>query len=117
MRYLNLDQLVIEGFEEKWLRHKAKEIGRNPELRWRELKLTEECLIGVGFEEDHAHKIMSPLHEVHNLRSVVKGHVAGSEAKEMRKQALEKFGTFNKHFHELCARCDETIGIIVEIFG
>ena len=114
---LNLDQLVVEGFEEKWLRQKAKELGRTPDLKLRELKLIEECLIGVGFEEDHAYKIMSPFHEVHNLRSVLKGHTAGSEAEEMKKEALKKFSSFNQHFKDLCARCDESLSVIIETFS
>jgi len=113
---LNLDQLIVEGFEEKWLRRKAKELGRNPDLTLRELKLTEESLIGIGFEEDHAYKIMSPFHELHNLRSVLKGHASGSEAEEMRKQALQNFGSFHKHFKDLCTKCDESFSIIIEAF-
>ncbi|MCK4827639.1 hypothetical protein KA005_68560, partial [bacterium] len=45
---LNLDQLVVEGFEEKWLRNKAKVLGRNPDIKLRGLKLIEECLVGLG---------------------------------------------------------------------
>lgn len=113
---LNLDQLVIEGFEEKWLQRKAKELGRNPDLKLRALKSVEECLIGVGFHEDHAHDLMSPFHDVHNLRSILKGHANGSEAAELRKRALQEFGSFRQHHTNLCARCDESLGIIMDAF-
>lgn len=113
---LNLDQLVIEGFEEKWLRRKATELGRKPDAKLRELKLTEQCLIGVGFEEDHAYKIMSPLHDIHNLRSIVKGHASGSEAAETKKQVLQNYGSFRKHFEYLCASCDESLDVLIETF-
>lgn len=113
---LNLDQLVVEGLDEKWLRKKAKELGRNPDIKLRALKLTEECLIAVGFEYDYAHQLMSPFHEIHNLRSVLKGHASGSEAEIVRKQALQEYGSFRKHFEHLCAVCDESLETIIEAF-
>jgi len=114
--FLNLDQLVIEGFEEKWLRQKANTLGRSPNPQLRPLKLAEECLIGTGFEEDHAHKLMSPFHDIHNLRSVLKGHATGSEAAEIKKQALKNFGSFRKHFETICAHCDESLEIVIQAF-
>lgn len=113
---LNLDQLVVEGFEEKWLKQKSKELGRNPDIRFRSLKLLEECLIGFGFEKDHAFKLLSPFHEVHNLRSVLKGHASGSEAMKEKKRALENFGSFRKHFENICTECDESLETIIEAF-
>ncbi len=114
---LNLDQLVIEGFEEKWLRRKATELGRNPDVKLRELKLAEQCLIGLGFEDDHARKIMSPFHDVHNLRSVLKGHAGGSEAEEIRRDVLKEFGSFRKHFEYLCSSCDESLDVLIGALG
>ena len=113
---LHLDQLVVEGFEEKWLRRKAKELGRNPDIKLRALKLTEECLIGIGFEEDHAYELMSPFHEVHNLRSKIKGHASDHEVIKIRKQALQKFGSFRRHFENICSECDESLETIIEAF-
>lgn len=111
---LNLDQLLIEGLEEKWLRKKAKELGRKPEVTYRPLKLMEECLIGFGFEKDHAYQIMSPLHEVHRLRSILKGHVSGSDAEKARKSAIKENGSYKKHFEKICTDCDESIEIFSE---
>ncbi len=113
---LNLDQLVVEGLDEKWLRKRAKELGRNPDIKLRALKLTEECLIAVGFEAEHAHQLMSPFHEIHNLRSILKGHASGSEAEIVRKQALQDYGSFRKHFEHLCSVCDESLETIIEAF-
>lgn len=113
---LNLDQLVIEGFEEKWLKARAKVLGRNPKDNLRALKLIEECLIGTDFEADHARQIMGSFHEIHNLRSKVKGHATGQEADIIRKTALQKFGSFRKHFEHLCAECDESLDILINAF-
>ncbi len=114
--FLNLDQLLIEGFEEKWLRGKAKELGRAPEQSSRSLKLLEECLIGLGFEEDHARSIVSPLREVQYLRTKLKGHASGESAQRLKKEAFEEHGSYLEHYKNLAVRCDEAILILTEAF-
>lgn len=113
---LNLDQLIVEGLEEKWLRKKAKELGRTPEDKLRSLKLVEECLIAQGFEIDHANKIMLPFHAIHNLRSKLKGHTSGDEAEKIRKQALQFYGSFRSHYENLCLECNDSLDIIIKAF-
>lgn len=113
---LNLDQLLVEGLEEKWLRKKAKELKFDPDARLRTLKLVETILVAVNFEEDHAREIMSPFHTVHNLRSILKGHTSGSEAETTRKDALTEYGSFRKHFEKICTDCDESLEIIAGAF-
>ena len=112
----NLDQMMIEGFNDKWLRQKAKELQRNPPVTFRALKLIEECLIGMGFNEDHAHEIMTPFHDVHNLRSLLAAHAWGSEATESSKKAIQEFGNYREHYRHLCEKCDESLEIIIEAF-
>jgi hypothetical protein len=114
---LALDKLLIEGFDEAWLREKARELGRSPDVRLRALKLLEECLIGLGFEEEHAKEIMTPFHEVHNLRSKMKSHFGGEEARKMRAEILVAHGTFRKHFEVLCTKCDGSVRKIAKVFG
>ncbi len=113
---LNLDQLLIEGFEEKWLRKKVIELGGKPDKRLRALKLAEEYLVLMGFEREHAHQIMTPFHLVHNLRSLVKGHVSGSDADKQRKDAIRVHGSLKSHFTSVCSDCDESMGILIETF-
>jgi hypothetical protein len=113
---LSLDQVLIEGFGEKVLKRKARELGRSPDDKFRSLKLIEECLVGFGFDEDHARQILGSFHDVHNLRSKVKGHISGQEAKQIRQDLLKSFGTFRKHFEDLCFRCDESLEIIINAF-
>lgn len=111
---LHLDQLLVEGLEEKWLRNKAKKLKTNPNERLRALKLIEIILVAINFEEEHARKIMTPLHTVHNARSVLKGHTSGTEAEEIKKEALAVHGNFKKHFEKICSDCDESIKIIAK---
>jgi hypothetical protein len=113
---LHLDQLLVEGFEEKWLRQKAQERGRRVERQYRSLRLVEECLISLDFEEDHARKVMSPLHEVHTLRSKLKGHATGTEAVSIKQKVLKEHRSYRAHFQILCAACDESIRAITEAF-
>ena len=110
---MNLDQLLIEGLEEKWLRNKATILGRAPRDQLRALKLLEECLIGAGFEEDHARKLMSPWHEVHNLRSELKGHASNSAGRDHETKARKEHGNLLSHFKSLCTNCDESLRIII----
>ncbi|MDG5901978.1 hypothetical protein E2650_19195 [Shewanella xiamenensis] len=111
---LNLDQLLVEGLDEKWLRKKAKALNLNSDARLRALKLLEVILVGVGFDEEHAREIMSPFHIVHNARSILKGHTLGSEAEELRKTAITEYGSYKNHYEKICTDCDESIEIITD---
>ena len=113
---LNLDQLVVEGFEAKWLRSAAQLLGRTPAVSFGSLKLAEECLLALGFAEDHAKAVVAPLKEVHDLRSKVKGHASGKDGAVMKKKILKDHGTYKRHFRALCQRCDESVRIISEAF-
>ena len=111
---LNLDQLLVEGFKENWLRKKAKELGRAPELKNRSLKLLEECLIGLDFEEDHAHSIIAPLQEIHYLRTKLRGHASGETAQKLKAEAFAEHGNYRNHYKNLATQCDETMQILIE---
>jgi hypothetical protein len=113
---LRLDQLLVEGFEMRWLRNKANALGRTPAANFGSLKLIEECLIGLEFEEDHARSIVSPLHDVHNLRSKLKGHAAGQTARSIKSSAIATHGSLREHFKQLCQACDEAMEVIIEAF-
>jgi hypothetical protein len=114
---MTLDKTVVEGLEEKWIGKKAAELGRPLDDRWRSLKALEECLVGLQFEPDHAHSLLSPLHEVHNLRSQQKGHPGGDAARKMREDILGHFGSYGSHFRALCQRCLESLTIIDRALG
>ena len=111
---LLLDQLIVEGFEERWLRQEAQSLGRTPDLQFRSLKLIEECLTGLGFEQDHARQITEPFHSVHALRSKLKGHASGEDATAIKRRALAEHGSYKEHFRNLCQRCDESIRTVSE---
>jgi hypothetical protein len=109
-----LDKILVEGFEKKWLRNKAVELGEIPLAIDGSLVLLARCLQGLGFDEEHAKSTVSPLSTLHYLRTKLKGHVGGSEADGIRKSALETHGSFRKHFRMLCGECDEAMQRIIE---
>lgn len=114
---LQLHQILVEGFETKWLRKKAVELGRNSEPKLGSLKLIEQCLIGFGFEEEEARKVTAPMHGLHWLRSVVKAHAPTDEVWEVRKRVLTQHGNYAAHFRALCAECDEGVRMVAEQFS
>jgi hypothetical protein len=73
---LALDQLTVEGFRVKELRDLAQKLNRGIDKDWKSLKLVEECLVGSGMDANEAKQAMSALQELHEMRSVVKGHSA-----------------------------------------
>ena len=113
---LLLDQLVVEGFDGKWLRKRAHALARNPEPQFMSLKLIEECLIGLGFEERDARSVTAPLHRLHELRSKMKGHAAGGDSVTLKREALTKHKTYRKHFEALCTESDEAVRTINKAF-
>ena len=113
---LYLDQLVVEGFETRWLRKTATALGRNPPANYQSLKLIEEFLMALGFEEAHARNITAPMHQLHFLRTKLKGHAQGDDVPAIRKDAIAQYGSYGKHFRALCGQCDEGIRTIAQAF-
>ena len=113
---LNLDQLLVEGFKENWLRKKAEELGRAPGLKNRSLKLLEEYLIGLDFEEDHARSIIAPLQELHYLKTKLRGHASGETAQKLKMEAFAEHGGYNNHYKNLATQCDKTMQVLIEAF-
>lgn len=114
---LNLDQLLVESFEEKRIRARAIELNAKVDDRMRALKLIESSLIADGFESDHAREIMSPLHEVHNLRSELKGHASDKTAKTRESEARKRCGTLVNHFRNICRSCNESLELVSKTLG
>jgi hypothetical protein len=113
---LHLDQLVVEGFETKWLRTTAQQLGRTPDASLASLSLIEECLNGLGYAEEDAQKIVAPLKNAHSLRTKLKGHASGDEALAIRKQALAEYGSYKKHFQVLAEEIDQSIRAVADTF-
>ncbi len=112
---LNLDQLLIEGLNKKWLSKKAEDLGCEFNEKDGTLNLLEVILVALDLEEKHVKKIMEPFRVVHKLRSI-KAHTSRTKAEIARKNALKEHGSFKKHFENICVDCDKSVGIITEEF-
>lgn len=114
---LGLDQFVIEGFLVKGLKALAKKTGRALQPEWQSLKLLEECLVGIGVDDDDVRQAMAPFRVLHQLRTTLKGHASGEKRAEMQKNALVTFGSFRAHFADLCGGVDTAMEMIVDRLG
>jgi hypothetical protein len=110
---LALDQLVIEGVQEKPLKKAALEMGRVLENEWRSLKLLEECLVGKGAPPEEAKEAISSLRAVRDLRTIVKGHAAPEKKALAIKDARTRYGSLRAHFEAVAAACDEGLGFVM----
>jgi hypothetical protein len=111
---LQLDKLLVEGFEKRVLKRAATVLGRTIEPQYGSLKLVEECLIGLA--EEHAAEVVAPLRELQRLRTKIKGHAGGTEALAIKRAILASHGTYAKHFRRLTRDCDQAIRTIKEGF-
>jgi hypothetical protein len=109
---LQLDQLVIEGFEVKWLRAKVQELRRAVDQTAASLTLVQQCLIGLGLGESDAMKVVEPLKVVHHLRNKVKGHSSGRETIKIKQKVLTEHRSYTEHFRVLCSQCDDSVRAI-----
>ena len=113
---MSLDQLVVEGFQEKALRKLATALGRKPEKEWRSITLLEACLLGSNVQDDEAKKAAQAFRAVHELRHL-KGHAAASRRADEAKRARKDFGGFRAHFEMLAQGCDEALHHVMEGLG
>jgi hypothetical protein len=111
---LALDQLLVEGFLESKLRKALQIFGGKDDQSYRSLKL-EECLKAKGLSEKDARNTMHPLRRLHELRTTMKGHGAGSAKADCAKEAKTQFGSFRGHFEKLAEECDNAVDQINEL--
>lgn len=110
-----LDQLVVEGVSRSYFKSKAEAAGITIEPQWGSLKLIGEVLLHAQVNEEEATAVMAPLKSLHDLRSKMKGHAGGSDAKVMREALIAKHGDLKSHFRALADDCHRAIALMVEL--
>lgn len=111
---IELDKLIIEGFNTKYLRKAANSLGiQNEQLG--SILLLREILNVKGIAPDLTNCIIDPLHHLHDLRSKFAGHRAGSDAERLTKEIRDKCGNFSDHFRELIASLYEGLSILADL--
>lgn len=101
---LELDQLLIEGLDAKWLKHKARDLSVRIDTRPGSIGLIKHCLMGMGRDEQEAEDTVLPLRKLHEVRNI-KAHADQSGASELRANALADFGSFTRHYTHLVRKC------------
>lgn len=109
-----LDKLVIEGFKPQYLKEVATSQGCYDE-KLGSIKLLKKILEAKGISEQEVTCIISPLEEIHFLRTKFSGHSSGNEADEIRKGLIKQYGDLRKHFRKLVERTDKCIKTLLKL--
>lgn len=110
-----LDQFVVEGLNRSYFKSKAEVVGITVEPQWGSLKLISEILLHAQVNEEETTAVVTPLKSLHDLRSKMKGHAGGTDAKTIREALIAKHGDLKSHFHALVGDCDRAIALITEL--
>lgn len=114
---LLLDQLLIEGLNEKWLRAKARELGVSPIVGARSIGLIEDCLVGMGFDKEYAKSNVAPLRSLHHHRNKLKAHAGQNSAGVLKAEAISRYGSYNLHYSHLAKECFATFRFLNNVFS
>lgn len=111
---VQLDQLIIEGFNYKFLQKKLREKNIKPNSSSL-LGLLKENLIGMGYETDLAEKIIYSFKNLRRMRNKIV-HVEVDAEQEIKRRILKEHGTYRNHFEALCEDCHESLVTLKEAF-
>ena len=111
-----LDRLIVEGFEERWLRSHAKELGASLNDSDRSITLLQKCLIAHGVAKDDAAAVVRPFRELREHRSKF-AHAAGQEARRLKERAFEDHGGYRQHYTQLVESCSESMRRINKVLN
>jgi hypothetical protein len=109
---LILDQLLFEGLERSYFKTKAESLACAVDSRWNALRFIKEILVTAGVDPNEIDAVVNPLQELHELRSKMKGHASGQDAKKMRVRLIKEHGSLKKHFTALVEKCDHAVSLI-----
>lgn len=109
-----LDQLVVEGLSRAYLKAKSGSLSIKVDSQWQSIKLIGEILSAQNVNTEEINAIVTPLRSLHDLRSKMKGHSGGSEAKQIREQIIATHGNFKAHYRKLVSDCEHAIKLLNE---
>lgn len=98
--FMNLAQLIIEGFETKVLRARLDELGIAWEPDEKSLSLLARVLSGET--ENGCAQKLNGLRSVQRIRSKVGAHARGTEADTLAIRAVQEHSSYAAHFEAVC---------------
>ncbi len=112
----SLDKLVVECLGNTYLKGLAKKINcYEPHLG--SIKLLKAILEKKGIDDQELANIISPLDEIHDLRTKFSGHKTGRQVERVRKQLISTHGNLKNHFRTLLERTEKAINAISELIS
>ncbi|MBP2160233.1 MULTISPECIES: hypothetical protein [Asticcacaulis] len=97
--FMDLSKLIAEGFETKIIRQWLGAAGIAYTKDDQSILLLEKLL---GIDAASGGTGLGGLRAVQRIRSKVKGHTGSSEAQQIIDDAISTFGTYSKHFEQVC---------------
>lgn len=110
--FMGLSKLIIEGFNVKSIRSELDRKDIPYDKKERSISLLEKLI-----REEDEDGSMKGLRTSQLIRTKVKGHSNGTEARELEKNALKEHKTFKKHFEHICILILEELELIEESFS
>ena len=111
LAFEDLAKVVIEGFQPKVIKRKLEERDIPFDGSDRNLILLEKLLTGLNKGSGEAVKL-SNLRQVQRIRTVAQAHAGGSEGDRLAREALLEFGSYKKHFEDVCQQVTGELELI-----
>ena len=101
---LNLAKVLIEGFNNKYLKKLSKHLNcYNSE--YGSIRILRECLKAKKIDVDIINNIISPLKNLQDLRTNEVAHLRTSEIRKITK----KYRSLKEHFRHILSQCEKSI--------
>ncbi len=112
----SLYQLLIEKFNEEWLRKTANKLNIPEDPKLRSIGLIKKILTELGYERHSVSKIVKPFDVLREHRNkFVHSSIKGTE--QLKSEAFENHDSLPQHFWQLTAECDNSIKVLIKAFN
>ena len=111
-----LDRLLVEGLNRKWLNQKARDLPVKVGTRPGSIGLIKHCLMGMGLDEQKAEGAVLPLRELHNHRNKLTAHVDHGAAGKLKADATSRFESYTRHYTHIVKECLATFKALNDHF-
>ncbi len=110
--FMGLSKLIIEGFKVKPIRLELDRKSISYDKAEGSISLLEKLI-----RQEDNYNGLGGLRTSQLIRTKVKGHSNGTEARELEKNVLKEHKTFKKHFEHICAMILEELELIEDAFS
>ena len=105
---LNLDHLIVEGLDSRWLRRVAQDRGHD--VKGISVnQILKKCLISSGVDLEVAEEIVNPFVELRQHRNILMGHPEQQKAARLKEEVFEEYGGYRESFFALVDRCKDSM--------